>query len=417
VRVIRIDVVPRALAQDAFGPFAIKACKQLCELVEGSPVRYGIENHGNTTNDPAFPGPFVRRRGIEAPRSHTGRGNFYWYGHPLGSLYGIYTRFAGRAFHTHCKNIRYPEDRREVRRPMGWEYDRYNLSARRGRHRLREVVRILRGAGYTGDLCLEKRMSRQVPGGGTRRGPEAGNRRPPQAGEGVETLAQIMTRALVIHAAGPGFPGVRQQPRAASTWSEGVDFAGWRSGRNPAGSRASLLPIQEVRGSSSQTSFKETLIDERRGAQRPLAWRSAMWTPMARRISTCAVCRGRIGCTGTWGTGVSRRWTFGRGRLAASSFSTGATLRGCGWEWQPRSPRQCIAAGTRLFLNDGTGRFTEVTNSGLSRTASATSLALADIDGDGDLDLYCTHYIDVMHLADPTTRFALAKRGGPMDGD
>ena len=51
-------------------------------------------------------------------------------------------------------------------------------------------------------------------------------------------------------------------------------------------------------------------------------------------------------------------------------------------------------------------------DSGLSRTASATSLALADIDGDGDLDLYCTHYIDVMHLLDPTTRFAIMKRDG-----
>src|SRR5262245_19494704 len=70
-----------------------------------------------------------------------------------------------------------------------------------------------------------------------------------------------------------------------------------------------------------------------------------------------------------------------------------------------------IAAGTRLFLNDGKGRFTEVKDSDLSRTASATSLALADIDGDGDLDLYCTHYIDVMHMFDPTTRFALARRG------
>ena len=69
------------------------------------------------------------------------------------------------------------------------------------------------------------------------------------------------------------------------------------------------------------------------------------------------------------------------------------------------------AAGTRLFLNDGKGKWTEA-QTGLSRTASATSMALADIDGDGDLDLYCTHYIDVMHLADPTTRFALAKRDG-----
>jgi hypothetical protein len=70
-----------------------------------------------------------------------------------------------------------------------------------------------------------------------------------------------------------------------------------------------------------------------------------------------------------------------------------------------------ISAGTRLFLNDGKGKWTELKTAGLSRTASATSLALADIDGDGDLDLYCTHYIDVMHLADPTSRFAIARRG------
>ncbi len=71
-----------------------------------------------------------------------------------------------------------------------------------------------------------------------------------------------------------------------------------------------------------------------------------------------------------------------------------------------------IGTGTRLFLNDGHGTWTESMDSGLSRTASATSMALADIDGDGDLDLYCAHYIDVMHLADPTTRFAMGERDG-----
>src|SRR5438552_4496215 len=95
-----------------------------------------------------------------------------------------------------------------------------------------------------------------------------------------------------------------------------------------------------------------------------------------------------------------------------AQFSTGATFADVDGDGDLDLLVNGISAGTRLFLNDGKGRFTEVKNSGLSRTASATSLALADIDGDGDLDLYCTHYIDVMHLLDPTTRFAIMKRDG-----
>src|SRR5687767_4459131 len=51
-----------------------------------------------------------------------------------------------------------------------------------------------------------------------------------------------------------------------------------------------------------------------------------------------------------------------------------------------------IGGGTRLFFNDGKGRFTESSNSGLDRTLGSTSLALADADGDGDLDLYVANY-------------------------
>src|SRR6185503_13418119 len=39
-----------------------------------------------------------------------------------------------------------------------------------------------------------------------------------------------------------------------------------------------------------------------------------------------------------------------------------------------------IGTGTRLFFNDGKGRFTESTASGLARRTGATSMALADVD-------------------------------------
>jgi hypothetical protein len=51
-----------------------------------------------------------------------------------------------------------------------------------------------------------------------------------------------------------------------------------------------------------------------------------------------------------------------------------------------------LAKGTRLFLNDGSGKFTEKTDSGLFPKLGATSMAMADIDSDGDLDLYVTNY-------------------------
>jgi enediyne biosynthesis protein E4 len=109
-------------------------------------------------------------------------------------------------------------------------------------------------------------------------------------------------------------------------------------------------------------------------------------------------------------------WRFAEVSLAdaacADQLSTGAVFADVDGDGDLDLLVNGIAAGTRLFLNDGSGGLTEGRETGLSRSASPTSMALADIDGDGDLDLYVTHYIDVMHLADPTTRFALAREAG-----
>lgn len=163
VKVIRIDVVPRAVSKDAFPAFAVQTCKRLCERVEGGPVRFGIENHGTTTNDPAFLDRLFDGVGSKHLGLTLDACNFYWFGHPLSSLDDIYTKFASRAFHTHCKNIRYPEDRRETHRPVGWEYARYTCPVGEGDIDYRKVVRILRTAGYAGDLCLENECLSKFP--------------------------------------------------------------------------------------------------------------------------------------------------------------------------------------------------------------------------------------------------------------
>ncbi len=168
VNTIRIDVVPRKMAanKETFLPFAIKACKRMCEIAEGTPIRYGVENHGKITNDPDFLAKLFDGVGSPKLGLTLDCANFYWWGHPLKDLYGIYERVAPRVVHTHCKSIRYPEDKKNVRREMGWEYGKYNCPIYEGDIDFKRVVRILRRAGYSGDLCVEDESLEKFPAAG-----------------------------------------------------------------------------------------------------------------------------------------------------------------------------------------------------------------------------------------------------------
>ncbi len=67
-----------------------------------------------------------------------------------------------------------------------------------------------------------------------------------------------------------------------------------------------------------------------------------------------------------------------------------------------------LGHGPKVLLNDGRGRFTDVTEAaGVSARTGGMSLALADVDGDGDLDLYVVNYRTTTIMDQPSTTFRI----------
>ncbi len=91
------------------------------------------------------------------------------------------------------------------------------------------------------------------------------------------------------------------------------------------------------------------------------------------------------------------------------NFSTGATFADVDGNGTLDLLINGIGTGTRLFLNDGHGHFTEARDSGLLHEYGAMTCALADIDGDGALDLYVANYRTTTVR---TTGFVLLNMGG-----
>jgi sugar phosphate isomerase/epimerase len=164
-KAVRIDVWPQKMKREEFLPFSIDLLKKVIAATEDTGVAFGIENHGYVTNDPDFLKPLFAGVGSKRLGLTLDTGNFYWFGHPLTRLYELYEEFASRAVHTHCKSIQYPEGEREKKRAVGWEYGKYNCPIDQGDIDFARVVKILRKAGYSNDLCIEDESLGKLPAG------------------------------------------------------------------------------------------------------------------------------------------------------------------------------------------------------------------------------------------------------------
>ena len=157
VEAIRLDAIMRGQAELSLDQRAARFADCMKRILDttAESVQYGIENHGADGNEPDFL-DFILGT-VNSPRLGItlDTGNFYWAGHPLDRVQEIMRHFASRVKHTHVKNICYPPDQRNVKRERGWEYGKYVSSIPEGDINHREVVKVLKAAGYQGDFCLE----------------------------------------------------------------------------------------------------------------------------------------------------------------------------------------------------------------------------------------------------------------------
>jgi sugar phosphate isomerase/epimerase len=158
VKAVRIDAImhgERDLPLEQRQTIFFGAMARILEDTADWNTEFGIENHGFQGNDPEFLEGVFDRAGDSRLGLTMDTGNFYWSGKPLDRVYEILEHFAPRAKHTHVKNIRYPADKRNVQRELGWEYGTYVSPIPDGDIDHAKVAGYLNAAGYTGDLTIE----------------------------------------------------------------------------------------------------------------------------------------------------------------------------------------------------------------------------------------------------------------------
>jgi len=167
--IIMVPVVASVFSDDEFVARATALAKKLAEIAQRYGLQITLENLGHYWNRKEILEPVPKA----VPTDRVGLAlditNMYWFGHPLGRIYDLAETFAPYVRYVHVKNVNYPDEKREVQRPEGWEYGKYAAPVRDGDVDFRRVISSLSKAGYRGDLTLEDDSLRKFDAAGQKK--------------------------------------------------------------------------------------------------------------------------------------------------------------------------------------------------------------------------------------------------------
>jgi len=156
--VVRLDAAmtgQQTLALDKRVAIFAEAVEEVLTQASDDSVPLAVENHGFQGNNPEWLAALLDRVGSDRFGLTLDAANFYWAGYPLSRVYELCEQFAPYTRHVHCKNIDYPPEYRQQRRPLGWRYGKYVAPIHRGDIDHAKIVDMLQAAGYRGGPYIE----------------------------------------------------------------------------------------------------------------------------------------------------------------------------------------------------------------------------------------------------------------------
>jgi cyclophilin family peptidyl-prolyl cis-trans isomerase/sugar phosphate isomerase/epimerase len=155
VPIVYMPLGGRDLPEQEFVARATAFLKRVAPIARATRVQLAIENLGPYLNKPEVLAPLLLAVSTDEVALMYDPANMYWFGYPRDQIYELVRIFAPFTRMLHAKNVKYPDDKRDVRREMGWEYMKYAEPVPAGDLDFGRIVGILVNSGFKGNIVIE----------------------------------------------------------------------------------------------------------------------------------------------------------------------------------------------------------------------------------------------------------------------